>query len=232
MLQTLISSGYDVNLRAGCGSLRMLSRVVASSFRAWLWRPTHPGICDEIVSNLPGLSALGLASILGHSQAVQVLLEARADVGSVNFQRRAALTLASMEGHEAVVRLLLSAGSPLNLMDAWGFTALGWAQARGHERTASLLRRAGGELSIMSGCCGALAPQADWIDQAEQPALQPVGKEAAEACGNASRPEPGQAASARSAPDSDTVILTAAGGAPQRGADSDDGTAVPAVDTI
>ena len=71
----------------------------------------------EVIVNTRGGyfgSALQAASIYGHSEAVQILLDARADVNLEDKMQGTALQVASVNGHSEVVRLLLDAKAEVN----------------------------------------------------------------------------------------------------------------------
>ena len=76
------------------------------------------------VQDPDGRTALHLASVSGHEDTVQILLNAGSATNLQDNEGFTALHLASKMGHEGVVRLLLNAGSATNLLDHDGRTAL------------------------------------------------------------------------------------------------------------
>ena len=79
---------------------------------------------------MDGLSALHLASKMGHERVVKALLDGKYEGrpgAAVNLRSKSGwtpLSKASYYGHEAVVRLLLSRGARQELQDDEGYTAL------------------------------------------------------------------------------------------------------------
>ena len=79
---------------------------------------------------MDGLSALHMASKMGHERVVKALLDGKYEGrpgATVNLRSKSGwtpLSKASYYGHEAIVRLLLSRGAKQELQDDEGFTAL------------------------------------------------------------------------------------------------------------
>ena len=90
-----------------------------------LQHPWHPDL-----ANADGRSSLMLASRSGHTEIVQLLLEARADKDFTDNRGITGLMLACQQGHVEVVSLLLESGANKALADtAFGCNALirAWA---------------------------------------------------------------------------------------------------------
>jgi len=151
-LQEVVALGYDIECRCKPTIREFRLKIAIARALAYSIRPRCPGFLLEFFANSVGSTALGVAALFGHVPAIQLLLEARADVHATNLQKRTPLALAAMQGHEESVRTLLAAGSALHAVDGWGFTATGWAEARGHRGAARLLRQAGGEARGAAGC--------------------------------------------------------------------------------
>ena len=79
------------------------------------------------------------ASLGGHGQIVQVLLQMGSDVNVQYGLYDTALNAASANGHENIVRVLLSSGADVNARDKFGRTGLYWASKGGHEQIVRLL---------------------------------------------------------------------------------------------
>src|SRR5688572_6709629 len=74
-----------------------------------------------------GNSLLNVAAIIGNSEAVQHLLNVKADPNNRNFFAETPLILASVKDHSEVVRNLLNADCDVNSRDNYGNCALSWA---------------------------------------------------------------------------------------------------------
>jgi ankyrin repeat protein len=93
-----------------------------------------------------GQSALMLAALSGHLEAVQVLIRAGADLNVTAKFRLSAIMLAVINGHERVARVLANAGADLSLVGSGapgfaGKTAAQLALDRGLEALAKDLSR-------------------------------------------------------------------------------------------
>jgi serine/threonine protein kinase len=80
-----------------------------------------------------GQTALILAAQAGHTEVIQVLLEAQADLNHQDHQGRTALMWGVDQGRSEVVKFLLDRGADKNLRDAAGETALMRAVWKGHD---------------------------------------------------------------------------------------------------
>jgi ankyrin repeat protein len=92
-------------------------------------------------------TALGAASAHGTSAAVEVLIEAGADISSRGYQGRTALHLAAQHGHDSAVTTLLRAGAAVNSLDDLGWTALHHAADNGHTETVTMLIQSGSDIN-------------------------------------------------------------------------------------
>ena len=96
-----------------------------------------------------GFTALHFAAYLGGHQAVQVLLEAGADVNAIarNGMEVQPLNSGAALGNVEACRLLLDAGADPNAAEHGGWTPLDEAVITKNEPLAELLRARGGRLS-------------------------------------------------------------------------------------
>jgi ankyrin repeat protein len=88
-------------------------------------------------------TALEAASAKGAVAAVEVLIEAGAEIGIRGYQGRTALHLAAKHGHDSVVSTLLRSGAGIDAHDDFGKTALHLAAEVGHDSVVTTLLRAG-----------------------------------------------------------------------------------------
>jgi hypothetical protein len=95
-----------------------------------------------------GLTALLLACVRGHTESVQVLLDAGVDVNGKTVRGGTPLMWAagSSENSAETVRLLLDRGASVNARTTDGRTALMDAAMRGNTDTANVLLRAGAHI--------------------------------------------------------------------------------------
>ena len=84
-------------------------------------------------------SSLLEAANVGHTEAVQFLLELGSDVDYVNNDGSTALMIATNSGHEQVVQLLLKEHANINLQGKDGETALMLASQNGYNQVVELL---------------------------------------------------------------------------------------------
>ncbi|CAI8024818.1 Ankyrin repeat domain-containing protein 29, partial [Geodia barretti] len=91
-----------------------------------------------------GFSPLYVASYNGHSDVVEILLEAGADVHQATTKDGSVpLGIAAQEGHTETVQRLLEAGAIVNHQNKAGTTALLFAGWKGHSELVKLLLGAG-----------------------------------------------------------------------------------------
>merc|ERR1712170_66419 len=79
-----------------------------------------------------GFQAVGLASLKGHANLCQILLDKKADVNAKDKDGETPLMKASAQGHLEVVRLLLSAGADPDAIDRNDMSAIKKAARWGH----------------------------------------------------------------------------------------------------
>ena len=90
----------------------------------------NPNLDLNLKDGVTGDSALMRAVRSGKVESVRLLIEAKADVNSVNKQGYSPMQLAALSGSPDKVKLLIAAKADLNLKDATGRTALDLAQRR------------------------------------------------------------------------------------------------------
>jgi ankyrin repeat protein len=86
-----------------------------------------------------GHTALLFAAQQGSAAAVQLLLDAQANMDAVDCRDLTALHLAAFEGHTAVVQMLLDVQASVNAADTRGYTALHLAAREGRTAIVQLL---------------------------------------------------------------------------------------------
>ncbi|XP_026685165.1 ankyrin repeat domain-containing protein 50-like [Diaphorina citri] len=94
-----------------------------------------------------GQTALNVAAHQGFVDAVQILLEAGANINHTDCEGWTPLRSASWGGHSAVVKLLLQSGADVNCSDMGGRTALRAAAWGGHLEVVKLLLAAGAHVN-------------------------------------------------------------------------------------
>ncbi|KAG6354195.1 hypothetical protein INS49_004799 [Diaporthe citri] len=95
-----------LQLAARCGQIERIEEILAS----------NPAAVNEPPRGYYGQTAIQAACMHGHQQAVQILVDAAADLnfcGGNNFQRNA-LQIACGQGNEEIVDILLKAGARVN----------------------------------------------------------------------------------------------------------------------
>jgi len=88
-------------------------------------------------------SALLLASCMGHSGTVHILLEAGADADQHDDDKRCALARAAEGGHQETIQTLIKAGATIDAVNAQGNTPLHVAAQGGHLQAAMALINGG-----------------------------------------------------------------------------------------
>ena len=102
--------------------------------------PFLSSIVDK--KTLDGKTALMWASLKGHKDVVQALLEAKADKDMQDEGGETALMIASRNGHKDIVQALLEAEADKDMQGPEGWTALMIASQAGHEEIVRLLEAA------------------------------------------------------------------------------------------
>ncbi|PGH21367.1 hypothetical protein AJ80_03284 [Polytolypa hystricis UAMH7299] len=92
-----------------------------------------------------GATALVIAAKHGHRDAVQILLNNRANINAKTDTGETALYWAARKGHSEIVTLLLRNGADA-IMDDEGWSGLHWAVVRGNIEVATILLESGVEL--------------------------------------------------------------------------------------
>jgi len=90
-----------------------------------------------------GVTALMMASVMGHVEVVKRLLDKGADVSAKDNDGVTALTGTSFEGHFDVAKLLVEKGADVNIKSKDGDTALMAGSAKGHTKIVELLKAHG-----------------------------------------------------------------------------------------
>jgi ankyrin repeat protein len=96
-------------------------------------------------------TALLLASEEGHSNTVQILLDAGADVNARNGYYGTALQAASSGGHDDVVQMLLNKGAYVNAQSGEYGSALQAASSGGHDDVVQMLLNKGADVNAQGG---------------------------------------------------------------------------------
>ena len=92
-------------------------------------------------------TALHHAAGWGHPAAVEILIEAGADLNMIDSRGATPLGTACFEGQTTVLMLLINAGADVNLTGDTGETPLHIAAGKGREACAALLVQAGADLN-------------------------------------------------------------------------------------
>ena len=138
MSQVMTLSGSET-------SLELFDAIEQSDFgKVWRLVKTGRGLTDEDPES--GLTPLALASEMGQTEVVRILLEAEVDPnwgGSVT-----PLEAAVLEGNPEIVELLIQAGADVNRPVEEGFTPLMSAVTMGNGRIARQLLDAGAKTRL------------------------------------------------------------------------------------
>jgi ankyrin repeat protein len=101
------------------------------------------------VKDKRGFTPLHWASISGHKEAVELLIDNGADVNAMRGGGGTPLSYAASWGHEEIVELLIANGADVNVKDAFSETPLDVAthpdNPNASAETADLLRKHGGK---------------------------------------------------------------------------------------
>lgn len=98
-----------------------------------------------------GMTALHVASLLGHGKLVELLLHEGANVDDAAVNGMTPLMRAAMNGHAGVVERLLAAGARVDHQATYGATALMSAADGGHAAVVRKLLAAGADPSLRAG---------------------------------------------------------------------------------
>jgi len=141
MVQLLLSSGADVNLKNGSGEtvLMMLDGDATSEL---VWDLINAG-ANVNVKDDSGNTALMQASSTDNLEAVKALLDAGAEVNTRNKEGRTALMLAAAEGRVNIVRTLVLAGADMDVTDEDKMNALAHAADNDHTAVVRFLKSKG-----------------------------------------------------------------------------------------
>jgi ankyrin repeat protein len=133
VVRALIDAKADVDAKlSGSATALLFAMGNSGSMEEWA-----AGKLDGYQAN--GLTALMLASLRGHVEAVRTLLDAKADVNAGAAQLSTALMMASQNGHLEVARILLEDGANVNAKTSNGTTALMLASFRGQQAVMRVL---------------------------------------------------------------------------------------------
>ena len=135
-------------LQMSCAYIPLVRYIHSTYFLAWFGFVTllrdaiahHPN--DEYTAAVLGRALLA-AAFAGESEAARVLVEAKANVGTVDLRGETALHFASREGHAAIVEILLQSGANINSKCTDGFTPLHVAAMSGNTDCLRLLLNGG-----------------------------------------------------------------------------------------
>ncbi len=97
---------------------------------------------DINIKNDKGWTALMGASMNGHLEIVELLIEKGADVND-NIIGTTVLMCASLNGHIEIVEFLIDNGADVNVRDSRGSNVLKYASKNGHEEIVRILKDAG-----------------------------------------------------------------------------------------
>lgn len=136
---------------AASGLAQNLARSLIQG--AWAGQPAAvrgalaSGRVNVDVTTEAGDTPLMLASLAGHGNVIDILLEGGANPNLTNDAGETALILASKYGFNAVAAALIEAGADVNPQDASGRTPWTWASWGENEKLVSLLKASGSDRS-------------------------------------------------------------------------------------
>jgi len=98
-----------------------------------------------------GRTALHLAAVEGHLDAVRLLVDRGANIYARTFIGATPLMYAALGGHNEIVKFLISKGADVNTQNNKGGTALNLAAVKGHSDTVKLLLNKGANINAKCG---------------------------------------------------------------------------------
>ncbi len=134
---------------AASGLAQNLARSLIQG--AWAGQPAAvrgalaSGRVNVDVTTEAGDTPLMLASLAGHGNVIDILLEGGADPNLANDAGETALILASKYGFNVVAAALIEAGADVNTQDASGRSPWTWASWGENEKLVSLLKASGAD---------------------------------------------------------------------------------------
>ncbi|KAJ5720553.1 uncharacterized protein N7483_008487 [Penicillium malachiteum] len=93
-------------------------------------------------------TSLSWAAKHGHSDVVELLLEAGAEIDARAHHQRTPLLLAAKKGHSDVVKVLLEAGAEVDARDHYQGTPLSYSAGQGYSDMVKLLLETGAEVDV------------------------------------------------------------------------------------
>ena len=121
---------------------------------------------EQEVNTKAGIKALITAAERNDTDALQLLLDAGADVDAPDEDGFTALVLASQQGHDTCVKLLLDAGADAKAESTSGFTSLMAASSAGNAACVKLLLDAGADANAQAGGEDTALKNASWAGDA------------------------------------------------------------------
>ncbi|KAL2818111.1 hypothetical protein BJX63DRAFT_440349 [Aspergillus granulosus] len=124
-----------------------------SILKSILVATTMPSSPSDTVNTQGGFygNALQAASVRGHKEVVQMLLDQGADVNAQGGQRGNALQAASAGGYKEVVQMLLDQGANVNTQSGSYSNALQAASVRGYKEVVQMLLDQGADVNAQGG---------------------------------------------------------------------------------
>lgn len=126
--------------------------LIDSAFRGKLerveaWIKMKPMINLNLASSMINVTALHLASMYGHKEIAQVLIQAEADIHHKTDDGATALFRACQRGHSEIVEMLIQANASIDEPDDYDATPLCTACDQGHDAVVQLLIDAGADVN-------------------------------------------------------------------------------------
>jgi len=157
-IKTQISLALALLLFVGCKTSEQANSVRLENAQYALWDAAKSGDVDileaaiaqgadvnalDVRTNQNGRRALNWAAWNNHVDAIEVLLEHRADVDGFNRTGFTAIHHSAENGSADAARVLIEAGADVNLPSLAGESPLERARREGHQEVVELLERAG-----------------------------------------------------------------------------------------